>query len=161
VNDYSPTNRETSSRRGQKPLRFVSFVEQLPRQTQLRAGADNKDPLVTATRRLVRATWLLGFVGCLSFGAAVLQWHVSRSADEKVADQVQLMRGQLDEMGRQSAAIERQSTVGRAYVFMDYPPNRPEVSIAGTPPVVRVPIKFDLVNMGDNNHSSQCICILA
>ncbi len=103
MNDHGPSSREGKPRRGREPTRFVSLVEQLHRQAQQRRPqADNQAPheapLVGVTRRLVWATWLLVLVGFLSLGAAILQWLVLRKTDKNAAHQVEVMRGQLEEM---------------------------------------------------------------
>jgi hypothetical protein len=82
VDDRDARNQQGSPRH-REPRQFVSFVGQLHRRIQQRrAEAHHEEPheapLVTVTRRLVRVTWGLVFVGFCSIGAALLQWNAMR-----------------------------------------------------------------------------------
>lgn len=133
-------------RRWREPRRFVSLVEQLDREAQQRRLHANNEAaheasLVAVTRWLVRATWLLVFVGFLAFGAAILQWRTLSSTDEKAGEnitalqeQARIIRDQLDEM-----KLER-----RPWIAVDAHIGDIRWESDG----VHIATKFDLTNTG-------------
>ena len=104
---------ESANERGRIPALCVSFIQKLQREAeQAPTYGDNKNAtenaLIRYTRNLGWATWVIAFVGILSFGAALLQWNALRNTDsathdlaKAAADSTVAIQGQLDIMQRQ------------------------------------------------------------
>jgi hypothetical protein len=110
---------------GQHLARLVALIGKLQRNENQTTSAQNnknaqEDALARYTRLLVIATSVIAIVGVLNFGAVLLQWDTMRHTDEATHELASAAKSQLEALGRQFGAIERQSTVGRAYIIVDF-----------------------------------------
>jgi hypothetical protein len=96
-------------------------------------------------------------------GFALLQWIELRNTDQATHDlasaaktqsealgqQAAIMQGQLDELKRQFGAIERQSTVGRAYIIVDFVAANTKINFPPQNKLGIVTVSYALKNIGE------------
>jgi len=75
---------------------LIALIDRLRRQmdeerTSSNNENANEEALVKYTRRLTSATWVIAIAAILSFGAALLQWHVLGTTDDKIGRQLSVL----------------------------------------------------------------------
>ncbi len=127
MQDQNESDQQSAKKRGYIPARCVSFIQKLYAQNDKSTSDNNKTN--SHDTGIFVATVFIALAAVLSFGAALIQAWIFNGQLGEMKTASELMKGQLEEIKRQSTSAERSSTAGRAYLFVSVPtPNIPIIT---------------------------------